>query len=150
MFDYLVYSARRLSGSRIIESAAYCNQILLVTLYQNSTQKTSVNWIIRLLLSLLCWPHFITLSGFYCIALELMKMSFFHDVGEILNTLERVSSSNIARTHKVVWQRVRAHMRRDVKKCCFSLSPTLLMDERILCYFSQFCSMKCDNVLWNE
>ena len=37
------YSARRLIGSRIIESAVYCNQILLVPLYLNSTQNTSVN-----------------------------------------------------------------------------------------------------------
>ncbi len=47
------YSARRLIGSRIIESAAYCNHIMLVPLYLNSTQNSSVNWIIRLLLSLL-------------------------------------------------------------------------------------------------
>jgi len=36
------YSARRLIGSRLIESAAYCNQILLVPLYPNSTQNPSV------------------------------------------------------------------------------------------------------------
>ena len=61
------YSARRLIGSRIIESAAYSNQILLVPLYLNSTQNTSVNWIIRLMLSLLCWPKAILLSGGHCI-----------------------------------------------------------------------------------
>ena len=61
------YSARRLIGSRIIESAAYCNQMLLVPLYLNSTQKPSVNWIIRLMLSLLCWPKVILLSGGHCI-----------------------------------------------------------------------------------
>jgi len=38
------YSARRLIGSRIIESAAYSNQILMAPLYFNSTQNTSVNW----------------------------------------------------------------------------------------------------------
>ncbi len=37
------YSARRLIGSRIIESAAYCNQKLLAHLYINNTQNTSVN-----------------------------------------------------------------------------------------------------------
>ena len=50
-------------GSRIIESAAYCNHILLVPLYLNSLHKTSVNWIIRLVLSLLCRPKVILLSG---------------------------------------------------------------------------------------
>jgi hypothetical protein len=39
----LLYSARRLIESRIIESAAYCNQIMLVPLYLNSTQNMSVN-----------------------------------------------------------------------------------------------------------
>jgi hypothetical protein len=38
-----IYSARRLMGSRLIESAAYCNQIWLAQLYVNSAQKTSVN-----------------------------------------------------------------------------------------------------------
>ncbi len=61
------YSVRRLIGSRIIESAAYCNQIMLFPLYLNSTQKTLVNWIIRLLLSILCWPKVILLSGGHCI-----------------------------------------------------------------------------------
>jgi hypothetical protein len=48
-FDYssrnqlLLYSARRLMGSRLIESPAYCNQILLAQLYINNTQNTSVN-----------------------------------------------------------------------------------------------------------
>ncbi len=57
------YSARRLTGSRIIESAAYCNQTMQAHLYLNSTQNMSVNWIIRLLLSLLCWPKVILLCG---------------------------------------------------------------------------------------
>jgi len=52
---------------RIIESAAYCNQIMLVPLYLNSSQNTFVNWIIQLLLSLLCWPKVIPLSGGHCI-----------------------------------------------------------------------------------
>ncbi len=64
---FTVYSARRLIGSRIIESAAYCNQKLLAHLYLNSTQNPSVNWIIRLLLSLLCWPKVSLLSGGHCI-----------------------------------------------------------------------------------
>ncbi len=34
---------RRLMGSRLIESAAYCNQIWLAHLYINSAQNTSVN-----------------------------------------------------------------------------------------------------------
>ncbi len=60
------YISSRLIGSRIIEPAAYCNQKLLAHLYLNSTQNTSVNWIIRLLLSLLCWPKVILLSGGHC------------------------------------------------------------------------------------
>jgi hypothetical protein len=37
------YRARRLMGSRIIESAAYCNRIFLAQLYVNKAQNTSVN-----------------------------------------------------------------------------------------------------------
>jgi hypothetical protein len=37
------YSARRLMGSRIIESAAYCSQVFLAQLYISSAQNTSVN-----------------------------------------------------------------------------------------------------------
>ena len=55
-----------LIGSRIIESVACCNQVLLTRLYLNSAQKMSVNWIIRLVLSLLCWPRMILLSGRHC------------------------------------------------------------------------------------
>ena len=58
----LQYSAHSVIGSRLIESAAYCNQILLVVLYLSSTQKT-INFIVRLMLSLLCWPKLILLSG---------------------------------------------------------------------------------------
>jgi hypothetical protein len=61
------YSARRLMGSRIIESAAYCNQIFLSRLYIDNAQNTLVNWTIRLLLSLLCRPKVIQLSGGHCI-----------------------------------------------------------------------------------
>ena len=64
----------RLIGSRIIESAAYCNQILLVSLYLNSTQNTSFNWIIWLLLSLLCWPEVILLSDGHCIQKQLLQL----------------------------------------------------------------------------
>jgi hypothetical protein len=67
-FSHFKYSARRLIGSRFIESAAYCNQKLLALLYNNSTQKTLVNWIIRLLLSLLCRPKVI-LCGGHCISI---------------------------------------------------------------------------------
>ncbi len=38
----LKYSDRRLMGSRIIESAAYCHQISLVQVYINRAQNTSV------------------------------------------------------------------------------------------------------------
>ncbi len=40
------YSARRLIGSRIIESAAYCNKKLLAHLYLDSTQKLNHSVII--------------------------------------------------------------------------------------------------------
>ncbi len=53
-------------GSRIIESAAYCNQISLVQVYINRAQNTVVNLIFRLLLSLLCRPKVILLSGGHC------------------------------------------------------------------------------------
>jgi hypothetical protein len=65
--EIVLYSARRLIGSRIIESAAYCNQILLAPMYINNTQYTSVNCILLFLLSLLCWPKAILLSGGHCI-----------------------------------------------------------------------------------
>ncbi len=48
------------------KSATYCNQISLAQVYTNRTQNTSVNWIIRLLLSLLCRPEVILLSGGHC------------------------------------------------------------------------------------
>ncbi len=57
----LNYSASRLIGPRIIESAACCNKNLLAY-----TQNTSINWIIQLLLSLLCWPKVILLSSGHC------------------------------------------------------------------------------------
>jgi hypothetical protein len=38
-----INSARRLIGSRITKSTAYCNQILLVQLFINSTQNSLVN-----------------------------------------------------------------------------------------------------------
>ncbi len=55
------------------ESATYCNQILQVPLYLNSTQSTQVNWIIWLLLSLLCRPNVILLSGEHCFSATLKK-----------------------------------------------------------------------------
>ncbi len=70
------YSARRLIGSRIIESAAYCNQKLVAHLYNNSTLNTSVNWIIRLMLSLLCRPKVILLSGGHCSLIKGLKLKF--------------------------------------------------------------------------
>ena len=39
LYGKVIYSARRLIGSRILESAAYCNQIWLIPFYLNSTQK---------------------------------------------------------------------------------------------------------------
>ena len=59
------YIVRRLIWYRIIGSAAYCDHTLLLHLY--STQNMSGNWIIRLLLLLLCWPKVILLSGGHCI-----------------------------------------------------------------------------------
>ncbi len=66
LVSYVFYSARRL-----IESPAYCNQKLLAILYLNNVQITSVNWINRLLLSLICWTKMIPLSGGHCIWLVL-------------------------------------------------------------------------------
>ncbi len=97
------YSARRLMGSRIIESAAYCNHILLAQLHKNSAQNTSVNCIIRLLLSLLCRPKVILLSGGHCTLKSLS--SAFNDLLNFLKskplnviTLGRTKSDNINRT----------------------------------------------------
>jgi len=70
-----LYSARRIIGSRIIESAAYCNQILMGPLYLNCTQNMSVNRIIRLLLSLKCWPKVILLSGGHCCSKKLDRFT---------------------------------------------------------------------------
>ncbi len=54
------------------------NQKLLAHLYLNSTQNTSVNWILRLLLSLLCWPKVIQLSGGHCIWMnKTLQFQFF-------------------------------------------------------------------------
>ena len=44
----ILYSIRRLMGSRMTVSAGYCYQILMVPLYLNCTQKPSVNVIISL------------------------------------------------------------------------------------------------------
>ncbi len=66
-WSILLYSARRLMGSRLIVSAAFCNRIWLAQLYINSAQNTLVNWIIRLLLSLWCRPKVILLSGGHCL-----------------------------------------------------------------------------------
>ncbi len=63
------YNARRLLGSLIIESVAYRDQISLAPLYIDNTQNISVKWIIWLLLSLLCRPKAILLSGWHCILL---------------------------------------------------------------------------------
>ena len=93
------YSARCLIGSRIIESAAYCNQIMLVPLYLNSTQNTSVNWIIPLLLSVLHWPKVILLSGGHCtfkathfwVSRINHKLSFVHEwlLGKSISKLQK-------------------------------------------------------------
>jgi hypothetical protein len=58
-----LFSVQCLIGYRIIESATYCYQIVLAQLHKNSTQNTSVNCIIRILLSLFCRPKVILLSG---------------------------------------------------------------------------------------
>ena len=46
---------------------------MLVPIHTDITQKTSVNWIIRLMLSLLWWPKVILLSG-------LMEIVFSHSI----------------------------------------------------------------------
>ena len=43
--ENIIYSARRLIGSRIMESATFCNKILLIPFYMNSTQK---RWLFEL------------------------------------------------------------------------------------------------------
>ncbi len=63
---FFKYKARRLMGLQIIGSAAYCNQIWQAHLYINSAQSSSINGIIRLLLSLSFWPKVILLSGGHC------------------------------------------------------------------------------------
>jgi hypothetical protein len=63
--SFELYCARRFIESRTIESAAYCDQNFQILLNLNSKQKMLVNWIIRLLLSLLCRPKVIILSGGY-------------------------------------------------------------------------------------
>ena len=40
-----------------------CDKILLAPLYLNSSQNTQVNWIVRLLLSVLSWPKVILSGG---------------------------------------------------------------------------------------
>ncbi len=67
IWPFWYHIAHHLIGLRVIELAAYCNQKLLAHLYHNSTQNTSVNWIIRLLVLLLCWTNVILLSGGRCI-----------------------------------------------------------------------------------
>ncbi len=63
----MYYSVRRLVRSRIIESTADCYQKLLVPIFLNSPQNTSLKWIIWLLLSFLRWPKVILLSDGNCI-----------------------------------------------------------------------------------
>ncbi len=83
-------------GSRLIESAAYCNQIWLAQLYINSAQNTSVNWNIRLLLSLLCRPKVILLSGghyvklFFSNAFAATLIMFTLEFSLCLNPMKRV------------------------------------------------------------
>ncbi len=83
------YSARRLIGSGIIESATYCNHKMRAHLYLNSTQNTSVNWIIGLLLLLLCWAKVILLSGGHCTKSNaeacLFSASWFDNVADSIS-----------------------------------------------------------------
>ncbi len=77
VFDLISkYSARRLIGSRLTESAAYCKQKMIAHLYPNSTQNTSVNWIIRLLLSLFWCPKVILSSGEHCTSKSLCFLKY--------------------------------------------------------------------------
>ncbi len=67
---------RRLIGTRVIDSSAYCNQISLVPVCLNSTRNTFLdNWIIRLLSSILCWPKVILLCGGHCFTCLLLFLS---------------------------------------------------------------------------
>ncbi len=83
-----LYSACRLIGSRIIESAAHSNQILMPLLYFNSTQNTSVNCIIPLLLSLLCWPKVILLGGGHC---SRKKINFYYTQNMTIKLINWIS-----------------------------------------------------------
>jgi hypothetical protein len=97
------YSARRLMGSRMMESAAYCNQVLLAQICTNSAQITSVNWIIRLLLSLSCRPKVILLSGGHCIELLTFELTFS------LLVLEKITHKTpqvLEREKRILWKKM--------------------------------------------
>ncbi len=86
----LLYTVPPLIGSRIVESAAYCNQKLLTLLYLKKSQITSVNWIIRLLLSLLSCPKVIVLSCGHCVtvkyALNQGNTTYVNEISCLLKT----------------------------------------------------------------
>ncbi len=89
-------------GSRIIESAAYCNQISESQVYSNRAQNKSVNWIIRLLLSLLCSPKGILLSGGHC---TFIFVSAHHKIPQNVALNQKTLS---ARLKKKFWQKWRS------------------------------------------
>ncbi len=74
-FYSILLIIRRLIGSRIIESANHRNNKLLVSLFLSNMQNT-VNWISRLLLSLLYWPEVILLSGGHCYYINTQEIVF--------------------------------------------------------------------------
>jgi hypothetical protein len=81
------HNACRFIGSRIIDSTAYCNLKLMAPLCINSTQNMSFNWIIRLLISLLCRPKVILISGGHCI-LIISFLTVFTIKNQIRKTFE--------------------------------------------------------------
>ncbi len=126
---YFNYSARRLMGSQLIESAAYCNQILLAQQYINSAQNTSVNWIIWLLLSLLSPPKVILLSGGHF-------TSMLHTFLSIFTNMAAMMGGNLSkkRRRKVInfWKN---HLRRNFSFFLHKKTPTLTLSF----FFSKFC-----------
>ncbi len=87
--EVCLYRARRLIGTRIIITVAYCNQILQAQLYINSAQNMSVNCIIWLLLPLLCQHKVILLNGGHCITSSVVII--FKEVRKISNNRQCVS-----------------------------------------------------------
>ncbi len=102
MFSWplLKYSDHRLTGSRIIKSVTFCNQKFLALFYLISTQNTSVNEIIRSLLSLLCSPKVILISGgHYNAFICREKPSYFWQEIFKIDLCIKIQKRNILLTH---------------------------------------------------